>query len=231
MYNMCRAKVERLAGKTVNPTNGKLRSISSIFLILNGQTQYSIVYAEYGHLQLRANETLDLVVGEGKQTSSVEKDGQVLLMAAAGQDYDGHNGGDGYSGGGAGSGSFDQGRNGGSDGSDGEDYDSSHKGGKGSGLDVGALNMTRFVLTPGKAGTHDYYLFVCLFDGLDDLDRYLDTCFRLPWSALVYFDLPWSACIERLKCSKAISGWDWVWVWDWMEISVDTDSKSTALRC
>jgi len=111
-------------------------------------------YAEYGVIQLQANETLDLVVGEGRETSSVEKDGQVLLMAAAGQDNDGYNGGDGYSGGGATSGSSIPGRDGGSDGSDGEDYDSSKRGGKGSGLDVGALNMTRFVLTPGKAGTH-----------------------------------------------------------------------------
>merc|ERR1711970_1643351 len=73
-------------------------------------------YAEYGVLRLHANETLNLVVGEGKQTSSVEKDGQVLLMAAAGQNGDGYNGGDGYSGGGAGSSSSSyQGRDGGWD--------------------------------------------------------------------------------------------------------------------
>merc|ERR1719239_1419310 len=108
-------------------------------------------YAEYGVLQLRANETLNLVVGQTKQTSSVEKDGQVLLVAAAGQDSDGYNGGDGYSGGGASGGSSGFPGDGGWDGSDGEDSDSA-KGGKGSGLDVGALNMTRFVLTPGKAG-------------------------------------------------------------------------------
>merc|ERR1712037_634904 len=86
-----------------------------------------------------------------KETSSVEKDGKVLLIAAPGQDDDGYNGGDGYSGGGAG---YSQhGQDGGSDGSDGGDY-SSNTGGKGSGLDVGTLNITRFVLTPGKAGTH-----------------------------------------------------------------------------
>ena len=36
--------------------------------------------------------------------------------------------------------------------------------------------------------------------------------------------------IERLECSKAISGWDGL---DWvgLEISEGTDSKSTALRC
>ena len=112
-------------------------------------------YAEFGVLQLRANETLDLVVGQGGETSSVEKDGQVLLIAAAGQNNDNYNGGDGYSGGGAGTGgSGGEGKDGGSDGSDGVDYSSSYKGGKGSGLDVGALNMTRFVLTPGKAGTN-----------------------------------------------------------------------------
>merc|ERR1712130_115555 len=96
----------------------------------------------------RANETLNLVVGGHHETSSVERDGQVLLIAAAGQDNDGYNGGDGYSGGGA------ENSDGGSAGSDGEDY-SSYKGGKGSGLDVVTLNMTRFVLTPGKAGTHN----------------------------------------------------------------------------
>ena len=112
-------------------------------------------YAEFGVLQLRANETLDLVVGGGQETSSVEKEGQVLLIAAAGQDNDGYNGGDGYSGGGAGTGYPNRaGGDGGSDGSDGGDYSSSDTGGKGSGLGVGTLNMTRFVLTPGKGGTH-----------------------------------------------------------------------------
>merc|ERR1712012_702270 len=58
-------------------------------------------YPEVGLLQLRANETLNLVVGEARQTSSVERDGQVILSAAAGQDNSGYDGGDGYSGGGA----------------------------------------------------------------------------------------------------------------------------------
>ena len=107
-------------------------------------------YPEFGVLQLRAYETLNLIVGGDKETSSVEKDGKVLLIAAAGQDVDLYNGGDGYSGGGAGMGG---GGDGGSDGSDGGDT-SSYTGGKGSGLDVGTLNMTRFVLMPGKAGTH-----------------------------------------------------------------------------
>ena len=40
----------------------------------------------------------------------------------------------------------------GQDGSDGEDSDS-YMGGKGSGLDIGTLNITRFILSPGKAGT------------------------------------------------------------------------------
>ena len=47
----------------------------------------------------------------------------------------------------------------------------------------------------------------------------------------VYIDLLglFQITIERLKCSKAISGWmDGM---DGMEISVGTDSKSTALRC
>ena len=44
------------------------------------------------------------------------------------------------------------GQDGGSHGSDGEDSDS-YMGGKGSGLDIGTLNITRFILSPGKAGT------------------------------------------------------------------------------
>ena len=44
------------------------------------------------------------------------------------------------------------GQDGGSNGSDGEDSDS-YMGGKGSGLDIGTLNITRFILSPGKAGT------------------------------------------------------------------------------
>merc|ERR1712223_1678347 len=104
-------------------------------------------YPEVGLLQLRANETLDLIVGGAKQTSSVEKEGQVILSAAAGQKGNRNNGGDGYSGGGAGQ----HGRDGGFNGGDGGSY-SSYYGGKGSGIDVSLLNMTRFVLTPGKAG-------------------------------------------------------------------------------
>ena len=45
------------------------------------------------------------------------------------------------------------GQDGGSNGSDGEDSDS-FMGGKGSGLDIGTLSITRFILSPGKAGTH-----------------------------------------------------------------------------
>ena len=109
-------------------------------------------YPQCGLLQLRPNEALNLIVGQGKEASSVEKDGQVLLLAAGGQDGDLSDGGSGYSGGGAGTGIGSHGGDGGSDGSDGEDYSSSSEGGKGSGLDLRTMNMTRFVLTPGKAG-------------------------------------------------------------------------------
>ena len=46
----------------------------------------------------------------------------------------------------------------------------------------------------------------------------------------VYIDLLglFQITIERLKCSKAISG---RMGWDGLEISEGTDSKSTALRC
>ena len=101
-------------------------------------------YPEVGLLRLRANETLNLIVGGAKQTSSVEKEGQVILSAAAGQDNNGNSGGNGYSGGGAGN-------DGGYDGGDGGSNGNSD-GGKGSGIDVSTLNMTRFVLIPGKAG-------------------------------------------------------------------------------
>merc|ERR1712181_115745 len=58
------------------------------------------------------------------------------------------------------------------------------------------------------------YTWICALVCLD--------CLGLPWSALVCLGLPWSTLIclgllglfqitiERLKCSKAISGWDWV---------------------
>ena len=105
----------------------------------------------YTATRINANETLNLVVGASEEPSSVEKDGQVLLTAAAGQNNDGWNGGDGYSGGGAGDNNY-RGENGGSNGSDGGSYDSA-MGGKGSGLDIGTLNITRFILSPGKAGT------------------------------------------------------------------------------
>ena len=51
--------------------------------------------------------------------------------------------------------------------------------------------------------------------------------FGLPWSALICLGLLglFQITIERLKCSKAISGRVG------LEISVGTDSKSTALRC
>merc|ERR1712037_911823 len=43
---------------------------------------------------------------------------------------------------------------GGEDGGDADDS-GSYKGGHGSGLDIGSVNMTKFTLSPGKAGTHD----------------------------------------------------------------------------
>ena len=56
--------------------------------------------------------------------------------------------------------------------------------------------------------------------------RKIDTCFGLAWSTLICLGLLalFLITIERLKCSKTISGLG-------LEISVDTDSKSTALRC
>ena len=53
---------------------------------------------------------------------------------------------DGYSGGGSRDG------DGGEGGGDANDH-GSHKGGHGSGLDIGSVNMTKFTLSPGKAGS------------------------------------------------------------------------------
>lgn len=102
-------------------------------------------YVEFGVLRVKANETLNIKVGSEGETSSVERDGQVLLLATAGHDASGSTGGDGYSGGGSYSG------DGGEDGGDADDY-GSYKGGHGSGLDIGSVNMTKFTLSPGKGG-------------------------------------------------------------------------------
>jgi len=99
---------------------------------------------------LNDGDVLALGVGVQGEFSSVQMDGQVVLLAAAGGNYDRNNGGDGYSGGGGYDGDLHGGA-GGQDGSDGEDA-TSGKGGQGSGLRIGELNMTRFTLSPGKGG-------------------------------------------------------------------------------
>ena len=101
-------------------------------------------------LVMKAGDVLALTVGAQGEPSSVQKDEKVVLLADAGQNYDRENGGDGYSGGGG----YDEsgvGGAGGQDGSDGEDTPSG-KGGHGSGLKLGELNMTRFTLSPGTGG-------------------------------------------------------------------------------
>ena len=62
--------------------------------------------------------------------------------------------------------------------------------------------------------------------------RKVDTCFGLTWSTLICFCLHALSqiTIERLKCSKAISGLGMGMGME-LEISVGTDSKSTAVRC
>ena len=78
-----------------------------------------------------------------------------------------------------------------------------------------------------------FVLIVCLFvffkNNLLKVVKFrkVDTCFGLTWSTLICLGLHALSqiTIERLKCSKAISGMDW------MGISVGTDSKTTALRC
>jgi len=109
-------------------------------------------HLEFGLLQLGSNETLRLTGGHGSESSKIEKDGLEVLVAAAGQHGNGTNGGDGYSGGGAGSRNSNGGQDGGFDGSDGNSS-GENAGGKGSGFDLATLNMTRFILTPGEAGT------------------------------------------------------------------------------
>ena len=114
-------------------------------------------HPQFGLLQLSSNEILSLTVGGQGSETKIEINGVERLAAAAGGDGNDAKGkgGDVYSGGGAG---FEDrlkrntGKDGGSDGSDGH---SSGRilGGKGSGLTLATLNMTRFVLTPGKAGS------------------------------------------------------------------------------
>merc|ERR1712107_571400 len=103
-------------------------------------------YVEFGTLKLKVNETLNLEVGSEGEISSLERDGQVLLLASAGHDsVSNGDGGDGFSGGGV------RTTAGGEDGSDGGSY-SSYTGGRGSGQDIESLNMTKFTLSPGKGG-------------------------------------------------------------------------------
>ena len=47
-------------------------------------------YIEYGLVVMRSNETLNLVVGRGQESSTLERDNQILLAAATGQDYSGN---------------------------------------------------------------------------------------------------------------------------------------------
>jgi len=108
-----------------------------------------------GHVNItsfvvNAGSILYFAVGAQGDSSMVYCDGVEVLWAAAGGNYDRNNGGDGYSGGGGYDGGV-HGGNGGQDGLDGEDT-SSGKGGHGSGLRIGELNMTRFTLSPGKGG-------------------------------------------------------------------------------
>ena len=77
-------------------------------------------YPEFGIVQLRVNETLNLVVGGEKEPTIVGKNDQVLFIAAAGESTLDYTGGNGYSGGGA------MLQDGGSDGSDGGDHTDSH---------------------------------------------------------------------------------------------------------
>ena len=102
---------------------------------------------------LRSNETLTLSVLKGGEVK-VTKGGLDLLVGFKGGNSNGSHGhgGGGYSGGGAGiKGRSEGGQDGGSNGSDGLSS-GGVAGGRGSGLDLASLNMTRFLLTPGRAG-------------------------------------------------------------------------------
>jgi len=50
-------------------------------------------YVEFGTFKLKVNETLNVEVGSEGEISSVERDGQVLLLASAGHDSDSNGGG------------------------------------------------------------------------------------------------------------------------------------------
>ena len=87
--------------------------------------------------------------------SSLEtSEGQTIITAQPGQDGHSYEGGAGYSGGGAGPLSSDySGGHGGQDGGDGQDSSAGYQaGGTGSGLDISAIRLTSFSLTPGRGG-------------------------------------------------------------------------------
>ena len=73
-----------------------------------------------------------------------------------------------------------------------------------------SLNIVLYFGTFGTFGTFDTFGAFGTFGtfGLDDLDGYLDTCFGLHWSTLICLGLLglFQITIERLECSKAISG-------------------------
>ena len=95
-------------------------------------------------------------VGGPRQLSSLEtSEGQAIITAQPGEDGFSQDGGAGYSGGGGGgSDSSYQGGDGGQDGGDGEDGSCNGcPGGTGSDLDLSAIKLTRFSLTPGLGGT------------------------------------------------------------------------------
>jgi len=107
-------------------------------------------YIDTTTLRLTAsNSTVDLKVGAPGEPSKVEVNKNVVLKAKPGKSTTSVDGADGYSGGG---GYLGEGGFGGGDG-EGAGYSP----GKGSGLDLGLINMKYFFLSPGDGGLGNSY--------------------------------------------------------------------------
>jgi len=107
-------------------------------------------YIEFQTVQIRRNMVVS--VGQAGESSAIEVNNQLVLSAAAGEDWSALRGGAGYSGGGGAGAGAGAGGDGGENGSDGEDG-TNGSGGDGSGLDLTTVQLDNFILSPGKAGT------------------------------------------------------------------------------
>ena len=107
-------------------------------------------YVTNASLTVLTSELVVRVGGGGDPSSLETSEGQTIITAQPGQDNVNEVGGSGYSGGGGGGSNGSDGGEGGADGGDGDDGDGA--GGTGTGLDISAIKLTSFSLTPGRGG-------------------------------------------------------------------------------